>query len=448
MEGVSHDPEQGTEFALGAFSASWRYLRPAAALVQPGVLLRGQVCAVSERGVEAWLTTDQLPASVELEDYPEELWAATPLMMHAHLESFDAPSEEWPRASFAEWVQALLAWRMGSADRDSAAVSAQRSLAELTQSGCGLVLSSVSEPGAVVAERAHDQAKALLWPELFEPDSAQAQEVWQAFLAQNSGGSDADEGKESQAGRGPSQTEGSLSGVALHAPFSVSSELARLAFGWLQESNRHFLSIHLGEHADERALLREQSGPLAELLRVRGRRLPERRWDSPVEWLEDHAPGVQSRVLAVHASNLNEGELRAIQAKRVSPVFCPGTHQYFGRPRPAFADAGLPAPLIGCDSRASNPILSPMRELRLARALLPEYSAQGWWEAATSRAAQFLGWEARWGSLLPGTEARFLRFPDEGLRDAAALCDSLLSPEGPDPLGSPFTPRIADEPHT
>jgi cytosine/adenosine deaminase-related metal-dependent hydrolase len=146
----------------------------------------------------------------------------------------------------------------------------------------------------------------------------------------------------------------------------------------------------------------------------------------------------------VHASDLRVGELRVLQAKQVMPVFCPGTHRYFARARPAFADAGLAAPLLGCDSRASNARLDPFLELVQAREILPEYSAQAWWSALTTRAAASLGLASRKGSLLAGREGLFLRLPDPLLRDPAALCDSLASPHGPRPLARPGCPPPLD----
>lgn len=298
----------------------------------------------------------------------------------------------------------------------STAEAAQASARELASQGCGFVLASASEPGAQHAKEEGGLAVES-WPELFEPDPAQAQACWDRFCEDFS----------------------EARGLALHAPFSVSPELARLAFAWAAEPGR-FVSIHLGEHADERALLRDHAGPLADLLRARGRDLPRQRWSSPVEWLEDVAPGPRPRVFAVHAGELDSAELRALQDKQVQPIFCPGTHRYFARPQPQFEAAGLAAPLLGCDSRASNAELNPWAELREAAELFPSYSGQDWWAAVTTRAAAALQDDATEGSLAPGRRARIARLPDPGLRQPAALCDSLASAEGPIPLASTGIP--------
>ena len=313
-------------------------------------------------------------------------------------------------------------------------------MASLDAAGCGLVVSSVSEPGALPALQSA-AVNCLAWTELFEPDPDQAQASWQAWVD----ASPAQLPDDSDPSALACQTALACpAGVSLHAPFSVSPELARLAFDWAGAARNRRVSVHLGEHAEERALLANHSGALAELLRARGRSLPQQRWNSPVDWLESVAPGAQPQVFAVHAGNLCAGELRALQAKQVMPVFCPGTHRYFDRPRPAFAEAGLAAPLLGCDSRASNAVLDPFTELVQAGQILPEYSGQAWWSALTTRAAASLGLAARRGSLLPGREGLFLRLPDPLLREPAALCDSLVSPNGPRPLARPGCPPPLD----
>lgn len=400
-----------------------RYLRPAAALLHPGELAVGQVLVLDDLArVQAWLPPERVPAQAEIDEFPEELWVAAPRMLHAHLESFDAPSADWPRDSFSAWASALLKWRWEDCDRLDAAESVHASIAELKQAGCGFVLTSSSEPGAHTAANGGDCAVES-WPELFEPDPACAQEVMDRFLSDHP----------------------NARGLALHAPFSVSTELARLAFAWAEHAGR-FVSVHLGEHDEERALLAQHAGPLAELLRARGRALPSQRWTSPVEWLEDVAPGARPRVLAVHGGDLSVAELRAMQHKQVSLVFCPGTHAYFGRPDPAFAEAGLAAPLLGCDSRASVTRLNPWDELRRAAELMPSYSGQQWWQAVTTRAAAVLGQDGTEGSLLPGRFARIARLPDPGLREPAALCDSLVSDEGPLPHASTGLPAPSHVP--
>lgn len=391
----------------------WRCFRLAAALIDAQTWRRRPLCLVRDGRIVQWLEhASAVPAGVEVEEAEGELWVAAPGLLHAHLESFDAPAADWPRTSFAAWAASLLRWRVECADRLTAAQSAQASFRELQAHGCGFLATSVSEPGARI-----DAETVRSWPELFEPDPAHAEAVWRQHQA----------------------AAEAASGVALHAPFSVSLALARRVAAWTASAPARRCSIHLGEHQEERAFLAEHAGPLAELFRDRGRPLPTERFASPVDWLDAAAPGLQPQWLAVHAGTLSVDELQRLHRKRVAVVWCPGTHEYFQRARPAFAEAGLPAPVLGCDSRASNASLNPLRELALARKLLPSYGPQAWWQAGTVRAAQVMGWGADRGSLYPGRLAQPLRLQAGELRDAAEACDWLTSAM-PTPLAAPGLP--------
>lgn len=115
-------------------------------------------------------------------------------------------------------------------------------------------------------------------------------------------------------------------------------------------------------------------------------------------------------------------------------MWCPGTHLFFDRPRPAFFEAGIQAPALGCDSRASNDRMDPLHEVRLARRLLPDYGPCNWWRALTETGAHdldlSLGISSPWARSLP-----ILRFSDPDLYDVGAVCDYLTAADGPRPLG-------------
>ncbi len=376
-----------------------RRLLPDAVLLDADTLLRGVVLLV-----EAGRVIGFDEGEADAERFPGEVWLPRPLALHAHLESFDAPSAGWPRDSFAAWAAALVSWR--AEPRMDAAASAAASLAELEASGCALVLAHVAEPGARSA--AHESGPArpalLALPECFEPDPAAAG----AWL-ERVGGEDLP--------------------VALHSPFGVSLELARAVFA---RGGR--VSVHLGEHAEERAFLAEGAGPLAELFRRRGRPLPERRFASPVDWLEE-VGGLRPGCLAVHGGDLRPDELQRLVDGGVDLVWCPGTHRYFGRPRPAFLEAGIPLPALGCDSRASNERLDVLREFRIACELLPGGTAPAWWRACTEEAARRLG-RLGLGHLREGADFAPLRLrADAAGADAPALLQRLAADSTLQPLG-------------
>lgn len=354
-------------------------LLPDALLQDSQTLQERTALVVDHTGqIQAITAADLLPAEIPVERFPGELWTAAPIMAHAHLESFDAPSSEWRGVGFSGWVEQLLAWRMASARLDAAS-SAALSLAELARFGCGLVATHVAEAGADGHQQASSLPKVLAMAEVFAPSVSDFDSTMLDQLQQGQA-------------------------LALHAPFSIADDIARAVF---KAANGGLLSIHLGEHDEERQLLAEGSGPLAELLRRRGRALKEQQWASPVDWLEQMG-GMQRGTLVVHGGDLGATELHRLAAAEVGVVFCPGTHQYFERPAPAFLHAATPLPALGCDSRASNTQLDPLHELTLAFAMMPDAGPQAWWQALTARGAEVL-LQPSWGSLAAGKTATILR---------------------------------------
>lgn len=342
-----------------------------------------------------------MPSRLELERFPGETWTAAPVMAHAHLESYDAPSLNWERDDFPSWVEELLAWRAGTA-RLGAAESAALSLAELERFGCGLVLTHVGESGAE-GHGAGTMPEVLAAREIFAPDSK--------MLATDA------------------LSQGRTAGVlALHAPYSVCPEVARQVFRSMEGGG--LVSLHLGEFAAERELLQAGTGAMAALLQKNGRQVPAGRWPSPVAWLQDMG-GARPGTLAVHGGDLQVEELQQLQQLGVGMVFCPGTHAYFERPATSYLAAGIPLPALGCDSRASNARLDPLREVALAWSQMPEAGPQAWWDALTRRGAALLQ-RRELGSLAVGYRARILRVTDPiltNLNDAQEACARLCSGE-------------------
>lgn len=396
-----------------------RLLRPAAVLLTAQDLrtdITLLVPAAGDSETARWLDQgelkqwrDQNPAAPQVEHFEGELWTSPLFMLHAHLESWDAPSAGWQRSTFSAWVKDLLQWRQFTKRMDFAA-SAKASWSELQQGGCAAVLASVGE--AVDLANLPADASRVLCREWFAPSSDDA-EQWQ---------------------------DPQRNCVALHSPFGVSEDLASRAFRWQSQQSGRCLSLHLGEHADERRYLAANEGPLADLMMSRGRPLKTKQWSSPLDWLEEVAPGARPGVLAVHCGDLQVEELVALQQKEVSVVWCPGTHLYFDRPKPAFAAAGDEPPLLGCDSRASNAELNPMRELRLARQILPQFSAAAWWNAATDGGRRFWQQFIQPDSPAPSVATSPLRFTNPGLSSAAEVCDYLTCEPELTPIAAPGIP--------
>lgn len=372
------------------------------ALLQDSLTLQERTALVVNTAgqIEAVLAADAVPASMPQRHFPGEIWAAAPVMAHAHLESFDAPSLDWGGCGFSAWVEQLLAWRQ-QPERLPAEQSAALSLAELQRYGCGLVATHVAETGADGASLASALPQVLAMQEVFAPATADFDTT---ILQAVSFGQ----------------------AVALHAPFSIADETAAAVF---QAAQGSLVSIHLGEHAQEREYLAKGSGLLADLLAARGRSLKAQRFASPVDWLQV-VGGLQAGTLVVHGGDLRAAELQRLAAAQVGVVFCPGTHAFFERKAPSFVEAGGSLPALGCDSRASNQRLDPLRELRLAYQQMPQPGAQAWWHALTCQGAAVLQ-QPSWGSLQVGRTAAVLRLslhaPHAPKLTAKAVCTAICT---------------------
>jgi len=361
--------------------------------------------------VGAVVAESDLPAA-RWQRFPGETWCAAPVLAHAHVESHDAPAASFRRGPFASWIEDLVRWRR-SGDGAATAASARAVQTELRASGCGTVLALIDARDPLADATQLDSAwqgdalpECLLAAEFLAPDAADATAQAAQAAAQVAAGRP----------------------VALHAPYSVSEALATHIFE--MAADRVPVSLHLGEHPEERALLAgeatareavEGTSALADLMGRLGEARKRGRWSSPVDWLAE-VGGLRPGTIAVHCGDLDARELRRLSQAGVRMVYCPGTHAWFGRPRPAFVEAGVPLPALGCDSRASNEALDPLRELELALTSLPEPGPQAWWHAATVSGAAALG-RADLGRLLPGRRLRVLRVesvPEERVVDTCA----------------------------
>ncbi|MAU94060.1 MAG: hypothetical protein CMJ93_07620 [Planctomycetes bacterium] len=375
------------------------------AYVPDGILLNGfefhQNCALvvdpSSRVIDV-CDVEKLDPAIVQQFCAGQLFTAAPVLAHAHLESFDAPRDTFSRESFAQWVESLLEWRK-SKERLSPEESAAESRHQLAGNGCGLVATHVSEPGAE-GDVSPDFPEVFAFNELFVPQ-----------------------------GDFPDFPDFPYRGVALHAPYSVSDKIARQVFEKYAADN--IVSIHLGEHDEERQFLESGTGRLAQLFLRRGLNIKDTYYPSPVDWL-DAVGGLTSSTLAVHCGNLRADELRRLDHAGVDIVFCPGTHKYFDRPQPAFAEVSGLLPALGCDSLASNQRLDPLYELRCAREIIPEISSQMWWQSLTVRGAEVLR-RPDLGSLAQGKWGRVLSFETSEFGSASSaeqVCDILCSADG------------------
>jgi cytosine/adenosine deaminase-related metal-dependent hydrolase len=101
------------------------------------------------------------------------------------------------------------------------------------------------------------------------------------------------------------------------------------------------------------------------------------------------------RALVIHGNYLDDDELAflAARSERMAVVYCPRTHDFFGHRRYPLEKA-LAAGVnvaIGTDSRASNPDLSVLAELRFVAAHYPEVPRDTILRLGTLSGARALG---------------------------------------------------------
>jgi aminodeoxyfutalosine deaminase len=204
-------------------------------------------------------------------------------------------------------------------------------------------------------------------------------------------------------------------GLSPHAPYSVHPDLFDRLVS-LAERQAAPMQFHLAESREELELLASGGGPFRDLLMELGLWQPAafRSPRRPLDYLRRLAAG-KVRALAIHCNYLDDEEiaLLAAHSPRLVAVYCPRTHAFFGHPRhplPRLLAAGASV-AVGTDSRASNPDLSVLEELRFVARHFPEIDPQTVLELGTIRAARALGIAGNLGSLEPSKLARWAAVP-------------------------------------
>ncbi len=209
-------------------------------------------------------------------------------------------------------------------------------------------------------------------------------------------------------------------GLSPHAPYSISRELFSETISLAIVASCP-LAMHLAETREELELLANGTGPLVELFTEWGLWKPGQRaaFRSPLQVLQQLSD--LPRVLVIHGNYLTSEELDSIAGRdQFSVVYCPRTHRYFRHdryPLAALLDRGIRVAL-GTDSRASNPDLNLLSELRHVAQLHPEIAPATLIEMATRHGAEALGIGHSVGTITAGMRADFCLLPlAPGIRD-------------------------------
>lgn len=203
-------------------------------------------------------------------------------------------------------------------------------------------------------------------------------------------------------------------GLSPHAPYTVHPDLLRLVCE-LSAERQIPVAMHLAETMEELELLASASGPFVELL------TDLNAWDptaiprgiEPANYLEQLAECWRSLVIHGNYLTRRERTFLAAHADRMTVVYCPRTHAWFGHgayPLAELLAAGANVAL-GTDSRASNPDLSLFAEMQHVAAHHPHVAPADILRMGTINAASGLGVAGCFGSIESGKRAQFCRIP-------------------------------------
>jgi len=204
-------------------------------------------------------------------------------------------------------------------------------------------------------------------------------------------------------------TGGLRPGLSPHAPYTVSPQLVQ-SVCQLSARERFPVAMHLAESRDELELLATHRGRMADVLASLGAWHPEAipqglRPHDYLQWL-----AAAHRSLIIHGNYLEADEIQLLAAHhdRMSVVYCPRTHVYFGHepyPLETMLNAGVRV-AVGTDSRASNPDLRLFEELRHLARQHPTVSPEAIVRMGTLAGAEALGIAHEYGSITPGKRAK------------------------------------------
>jgi cytosine/adenosine deaminase-related metal-dependent hydrolase len=195
------------------------------------------------------------------------------------------------------------------------------------------------------------------------------------------------------------------------------------------------MAMHLAESSEELELLRSGSGPFRALLEERSMWDEEAilRGSRPMHYLRMLAD--TPRALIIHGNYLenDEWDFIAAQMHKMSVVHCPRTHAYFRHP--PFPVTRLLASgvrvALGTDSRASNPDLNLLAEIRQVARLFPTLDPEIVLRMGTLNGAEALGRAKLVGSISPGKLANLVavRLPADARGAASELLTASFAQE-------------------
>jgi cytosine/adenosine deaminase-related metal-dependent hydrolase len=305
---------------------------------------------------------------------------------HVHLELSALRGETRSGGGFGPWVTSMMDKRERLLpEQDSDAI--ERGVSELLRSGTvavGEVTNSLASVDAL--------ASAPLLGRVFHEVFGMRRETAQLMRSM---------AEQTRRARGAFPSNLSYA-LAPHTLYSLHPESARELVS-ARGSER--TSLHLAEHAAERAFLRDGSGPFAEFLRARN--VGPADWQppglSPVHYA-DKLGLLSPELLAVHLCATTKDELAIVKERGAQVVLCPRSNLFIELKLPPLFDMlslGI-EPALGTDSLASNTTLDVLAEACALHDRFPQVKAAEFLSMATWYGARALGLSHRVGALAPG----------------------------------------------
>jgi cytosine/adenosine deaminase-related metal-dependent hydrolase len=207
---------------------------------------------------------------------------------------------------------------------------------------------------------------------------------------------------------------------APHTPFTMHPDVLREVVARARVLGQR-TSLHLCEHAAERAFLRDGGGPFAEFVRARGATALD--WDPPGLDPVSYAASLGvlgPDVICVHLTDARKDEIAKVAAAGAPVVLCPRSNLHIEVKLPPLHDilaAGI-RPALGTDSLASCPSLDVMDEARALAERFPSVPPRTLIAMLTSWGADVLGLGDRVGRLVAGAAPGVIAFDHDGAAPA------------------------------
>lgn len=309
---------------------------------------------------------------------------------HCHLEFSDLKRPLGkPGIKFTDWIPLVVKERISNDPEFSKSAAIKMGIRESVDSGVAYIGEITTAP-TDVNDYHIDSIRTIVFHELLGRNDNQRAEKLRQF----------------DATRLEFESSSIDFGISPHAPYSVGPLLFEDILAQAQVHQLP-LAMHLAESKEELELLANVDGPFAELLQRLNAWHPEtyQAGKRPLDYLK--ALSNHPRSLIVHGNYLDEEEIDFVADSDMSIAYCPRTHAYFDHDEYPLKDllARKINVCLGTDSRASNPDLSLLGEMKEVKRCFPDLDGESIVRLATHSGAVALGIDNRCGAIEKGKDA-------------------------------------------